>query len=740
MIRRAMRHSVRLVTSALVYLSLLSATASAGETPATAPALAPGIKDFGIKDYIRISRALPHSQDTPWRLVCTLPENCHFQPVIEVAAEAGKTILFDSTNPLVLYLVKTESVITAAGSHTYEAKNWISGEGAIYTIPAGVSVKSVRYRETGYDTTFAGSFHCNDEDYNILWKKGARTAYICMRDHFYDCPDRERVGFWGDGTPELGQCFYAFDSKSHHLCKELVLRKLQPKFYPGQHLEFLGDYGLWFYYLQTGDLDSIRKVYEPTKEFLFETYQFGNPKTWFDWGKEVKDTAVTETCFYYNCLGTLKKMAQATGHEEDIPDIEKKLETIRSSFDTTYWKGDRYMSSQVTEPDDRANAMAVNCGLADPSKWDAIYQNVLSKKSYASCFFDRWVFEALCKMGRQEQALLRMEERYRTMIPCRFTTLWEHYDRWWASRIDSFDDASSLNHGWNPPVLNLSQTIAGISPATPGWATYQVLPKEAFLREIRVVVPTIKGDVAVEIKKDATTYALNLISPPGTIAVVGIPKGSFTKIDSIESDGTVLWDGSFRNGAEGIHWSGEDADSIKFSVSPGTRRLLARGTLPLSTPKPPAKPLVRAEPLDSRTWVATASVPDTTFPFSGAKIPVDVSAANMIDGDPWTGWRDMSTTQHPGQWIQIDMQKDQSFSKIALDNTWALWDSPAGYAVSVSSDGNTWSDPIATGKGSLGITTITFPRQSARYLRVTQTGSDPTYHWSTYELDVFTNP
>jgi hypothetical protein len=138
--------------------------------------------------------------------------------------------------------------------------------------------------------------------------------------------------------------------------------------------------------------------------------------------------------------------------------------------------------------------------------------------------------------------------------------------------------------------------------------------------------------------------------------------------------------------------------------------------------------------------VATASVPDTTFPFSGAKIPVDVSADNMIDGDPWTGWRDMSTTQHPGQWIQIDMQKDQSFSKIALDNTWALWDSPAGYAVSVSSDGNTWSDPIATGKGSLGITTITFPRQSARYLRVTQTGSDPTYHWSIYELDVFANP
>ena len=103
----------------------------------------------------------------------------------------------------------------------------------------------------------------------------------------------------------------------------------------------------------------------------------------------------------------------------------------------------------------------MNVGLADRAKWAAIYENVLSKKTYASCFFDRWVFEALCTMGRQDSALLRMSERYKTMIPCAFTTLWEHYDRWWASQIDAFDAGSSLNHGWNPPALILSQTIAG---------------------------------------------------------------------------------------------------------------------------------------------------------------------------------------------------------------------------------------------------------------------------------------
>jgi alpha-L-rhamnosidase len=166
------------------------------------------IKDYGLKEYVSLSKNLPHAEAKPWKLVCTMPYNCHFQPLIEVEAPTGQEIRYNSSNPLVLYLTPTETVTTSAGIQTYEAKNWISGEGAIYSIPAGVTVRAVKYRETGYDTTFAGSFECNDNDYNILWKKAARTAYICMRNHFYDCPDRERVGFWGDGTPEMNQCFY----------------------------------------------------------------------------------------------------------------------------------------------------------------------------------------------------------------------------------------------------------------------------------------------------------------------------------------------------------------------------------------------------------------------------------------------------------------------------------------------------------------------------------------------------
>ena len=695
------------------------------------------IKDYGLKDYVRVSKELPHSENKPWKLVCTIPYNCHFQPSIELEAPAGQQIRYNSTNPLVLFLTPTETFETAGGLQSHEAKNWVSGEGAIYTIPAGVVVKSVRYRETGYNTKFSGSFECNDDDYNVLWKKAARTAYICMRDHFYDCPDRERVGFWGDGTPELNQCFYVFDSSAHRLARDLVRRELQPKFYPGQHLEFLGQYGLWFYYLQTGDLETIRAVYDQTKVFLLETYKFGNQKTWFDWGKEVKDTAVTETCFYYDCLKTLKMMALATGHESDVALIDGKLEEIKSSFDRNYWQGDFYRSSQVTEPDDRANAMAVNAGLADPSKWQAIYDNVLTKKTYSSCFFDRWVFEALCIMGREEYALLRMHERYKTMIPCSFTTLWEHYDRWWASRIDAFDAQSSLNHGWNPPAVILSKVIAGVAPIEPGWQTYQVMPKEAFLTEIKVAVPTVKGEVAVELKKTAKEYALNLTSPAATTAIVGIPKRSFTDLKHIQVNGTTIWGDSKTGDVPGVTLSGEDADYVKFKVAPGIWRFLGVGTLPLDSPK--ARPALPPNDtaLEKKNWTASASVQDGTFIFSNEKLTIDGSAANAIDGDHWTGWRDMTKTQYPGQWFQVDMKNARIFDRIELDNTWALWDSPVEYAVFVSNNGVNWGKPIATGSGKIGITSISFPTQNARYIRVTQNGTDAAYHWSIYEFDVF---
>jgi len=176
--------------------------------------------------------------------------------------------------------------------------------------------------------------------------------------------------------------------------------------------------------------------------------------------------------------------------------------------------------------------------------------------------------------------------------------------------------------------------------------------------------------------------------------------------------------------------------SFTTHVSPGTWKFVGSGILPMTSPKSLPAKLATEQVLAKKGWVATASVPDSAFLFSGGKIPIDISAANAIDGDHWTGWRDMTKLQYPGQRLEVDMQKEQEFNKLVLDNTWAQWDTPTEYSVTISKHGTTWSEPIATGPGQAGITTIRFPMQHARYLRVTQTGTNATYHWSVYELDV----
>ena len=695
------------------------------------------IKDFGLKNYTYVSEKLPHSESKTWYLTCKMPYNCQFQQWIEIESAKPDSITFSSSNPLVLYLTPKEKINTVSSKNIYEAKNWISGEGAIYKIPAGMKVKSVKYRETGYDTKIVGAFQSNDEDFNVLWKKGARTAYLCMRDWYFDCPDRERVGFWGDGTPELNQSFYAFDSKAHVLSKELVLRKLDPKFYPGQQLEFLGEYGIWFYYLQTGDLETIKTIYPTTKNFLFNIYKPGNKRQWFDWGKENKDTPILETCFMFNDLQVLKKMALITNHSLDTLVINQKIDSIQTSFDAKYWKENAYQSNLVAEPDDRANAMAINVGLATKEKWNLIFEHVLTTKTFSSCFFDRWVFEAMCKIGKEDAALLRMSNRYRTMIDAPFTTLWEHYDRWWASRIDAFDDASSLNHGWNPPVINLSKTISGISPITPGWDTYQVFPTLGFLQKVSVVVPTIKGLIKASYAKSKSQYSIHLNSPLKTVATVGIPKKDFESIEMIKINNRIVWRKSYKNNLKGVNSISENDEQILIELMPGTWDIICQGNIHLSNTKISNKPKVDLHSLNKRNWTAFASITDSSFLFSGDKIPIKINAQNAIDNDHWTGWRDMTKTQYPGQYFMVDMKVENQFSKIVLENSWALWDSPKEYSVHVSKDGKAWGLPISKGKGNLGITSISFKPQKARFIKIIQTGQDPTYHWSIYELQVF---
>jgi len=63
---------------------------------------------------------------------------------------------------------------------------------------------------------------------------------------------------------------------------------------------------------------------------------------------------------------------------------------------------------------------------------------------------------------------------------------------------------------------------------------------------------------------------------------------------------------------------------------------------------------------------------------------------------------------------------------------------PRGYSVQVSTDGTTWSNPVAQGKGQGSRTTITLPPTRAKFIRITQTETAPDApSWSVRNLKVY---
>jgi endo-1,3(4)-beta-glucanase len=126
---------------------------------------------------------------------------------------------------------------------------------------------------------------------------------------------------------------------------------------------------------------------------------------------------------------------------------------------------------------------------------------------------------------------------------------------------------------------------------------------------------------------------------------------------------------------------------------------------------------------DRSNWVITASSSQEKD-----------GTANMVDGDVRTRWTS-GKKQTNGQWLVIDLGKKQAFDSIALDQSKSPNDYPRSYKVYVSDDGTKWSGAIAGGKGTPKLTSITFPKQEARYIRIVQTGEDTSW-WTVSDLRI----
>ncbi|KRV48184.1 glycoside hydrolase family 78 [Wenjunlia vitaminophila] len=704
----------------------------------------PFFRHSGLLDYTN-QADLPATGTGGTPIVATLPSNLQVTPYLKVDAPAGAVIGIQTDHYRDGGEANVRSTyVTTGGVQEFESLGWMSGTDVRYTIPEGVRVLALKYRESGYDTDFTGSFSSSDAFFDVLWGKAARTMYLNMRDTYFDCPTRERAQWWGDVVNQLKEGFYTFDHRSHALGRKAI-RELAAWQKPDGALYSPVPAGNWkselptqmlasvwsfqTFHLYTGDEQTVASVYPQVKAYLklwsmdadgLVRHRSGD-WDWEDWGSQI-DARVLDNAWFHLALDSAITLARLSGNDSDIPTWRALQVSIERNFDRVLWDAGAkaYRSPGYRgDTDDRGNALAVVAGLADPVNHDAI-TTVLLNHINASPYLEFYVLEALYLMRRPDVAESRMRRRYAQQVADPGYTLWEVWDK----------RGGTDNHAWNGgPLYALSAYAAGVRPTEPGYRSFEVLPQPGGFGSFRAVVPSVRGRIAVEFTRAEDRVELSVLAPPGAPARIGVPVFGGADPSVTVRGRTVFSGGEARGGVPGLRCTGRDEDYVYVEIDqPGRWEF---GCVGAGVDQAPGdgdnlalyRPVTSNDSLEIGEWSAfrltngsTTGTPGDLGYTSNFHTSADVSAAPL--------------------WVEIDLGADKDLSEVVLhprtDTTTAdglTCGFPVDFTIQVRASGassatvarTVTGEPNPAGAGR----SYTFDRVRARYVRLQVTRLGP---------------
>ena len=570
----------------------------------------PLIKDYGLTELSLSETDISHNENGETVYTVTLPYNMQISPYIKLGetTEAGKeiTAYTDTYNMSTLNM----TYITTNGEQSYENKPWISGDHLYFVVPEGVEVTALGYRQSGYaveagkDTLFTGYFDSSISEnhvtnalftgghtwtqsevstdnnfYDELWNKALYTLYVCMRDSYMDCPDRERGQYIGDVINEMEEAFYALGPSANGLsakairetCAGQIEYKYKGKTYYAMScvepieevheipIQELGTaVAAWKYYLYTGDAsvpqDCFTALYNYLTNYDYETegayvdtirmreekelkqtynIRMSHLGKWTDWGNN-QDARVAVNCWWYMSAVAVRNMADIEGVNataEQIKNLDENIAKVESNFQkfwnedlnayaSTYddtWQKSAEYSDGTHLVDDRVNALAVVAGLVDESKYEAIrnvFMGTDTTPAYknASIYMERYVYEALYKMGYASDAMSRMQERFMDIV--NDTTSSTLPEVWLGNNV--VNDSGTKNHGWSGGALiAMSHHASGIEPVSAGYESWIVCPQLGDFESFSVCVPSEIGEIKETVTRNENGLEMTITSPGG---------------------------------------------------------------------------------------------------------------------------------------------------------------------------------------------------------------------------------
>jgi alpha-L-rhamnosidase len=145
----------------------------------------------------------------------------------------------------------------------------------------------------------------------------------------------------------------------------------------------------------------------------------------------------------------------------------------------------------------------------------------LQKEEHASPYMEKYVFEAMFKMGYVDEALQRHKKRFGPMVNNpNFDTLFEG----WGIGKEGYG-GGTVNHAWSGGGLTvLSQYLCGISPVEPGYKLFRIAPNPGSIHNAYAQIETIKGTIKTSFINEEKSFLITVNVPKKTEGIVDVTK------------------------------------------------------------------------------------------------------------------------------------------------------------------------------------------------------------------------
>lgn len=394
------------------------------------------------------------------------------------------------------------------------------------------------------DIPYLGSFTCNDETLNQIYKTAAYTCHLNMQGMLWDGIKRDRLVWIGDMHPEALTIRTVFGQDK---CIEEGLDYAARKFPLPSYSNHMVTYSMWWiliahdWYHHNGSKQFLNDKKEYVTSLLKQLcglvdddgtdhlyqYDTGYFLDWPNFGKPESKSGV-------RALFTMALRAGATlcgnlyGDSVLQALCEKKADALSASVPADY-------SAKASA------ALMVLAGHLDPK---TAAEEVLlpgGAKGF-STFMSYYQLSALAKADKMEDALDILKKYYGGMLSVGATTFWEDFDIDWikeGSRIDKIcadgeydihgDNGAhcyvgfrhSFCHGWSSaPTAFLAEYVLGIEILEPGCKKIRINPNLGQLSWAKGTYPTPYGILSVSCEKQEDGSLKVEYSAPEGITVI----------------------------------------------------------------------------------------------------------------------------------------------------------------------------------------------------------------------------